>query len=221
MDSVGEYLEKKGGNALKKYLESLDSCHFPHLLDGIEGQKQRCSIAIPFENESLAVHAFCARNGVKLPDLLKTVWALVLRNYIGTDQVCFGYSTLEMRDEDCHVPVGGPERLLTVMSKGSNGAGISASICSAHLERSTSLGAIIESIGANSLPSGKLQNYSLSDVQLVLDLLGEPLFNTEMTMCSANRGKAEKSTLLLESFIRENRSKVSQSNIYDHLIQWR
>jgi non-ribosomal peptide synthetase component F len=34
---------------------------------------------------------FCREYEVSVADIFKTVWAIMLRSYLGTDSVCFGY----------------------------------------------------------------------------------------------------------------------------------
>src|SRR5436305_11695593 len=53
------------------------------------------------------LEAMCKENDVTLSNVFQTVWALVLRNYTASDNICFGYLSTG-RD----IPVGGIEEAI-------------------------------------------------------------------------------------------------------------
>ncbi|RDW76543.1 uncharacterized protein DSM5745_06535 [Aspergillus mulundensis] len=84
--------DKEGSRAFwEDYLRDCDACLFPSLTDCPEGHVDRnrdFTIDIPQMEE---VHVYCREYDVTAVNVFCLAWGLVLRSYVGTDSVCFGY----------------------------------------------------------------------------------------------------------------------------------
>ncbi|EZF27693.1 hypothetical protein H103_00368 [Trichophyton rubrum CBS 288.86] len=74
------------------YLDKVMPCHFPPLLDPMEGLSAMNDIEVKTPSVS-EMRQFCRQNDVTLANVVRLAWALVLSAYTGEDQVCFGYLT--------------------------------------------------------------------------------------------------------------------------------
>lgn len=73
------------------YLQRIDPCNFPVLNDRTEvdaGVAEIIDMALPQLDQ---LRGFAKDNETTLSAILQTAWALVLRNYTGNSDVCFGY----------------------------------------------------------------------------------------------------------------------------------
>lgn len=170
----------------ESYLGGLERCHFP-VLDPI----------VPRENEPLAVDflvaglqvfdlaKFCRQQEITFAHLFQTAWALVLRTFIGSDDVCFGYLS-SGRD----VPVGDAQLLV--------GPLINMLIC--HLDGigSSTFSELLTRVREDSIESLAHQHCSLADIHHRLKLGSDSLFNTAVTVLK-NSGDAPDSSLQLST----------------------
>lgn len=76
-----------------EYLEGCRSSIFPTLTGKEFQDGSRSSVAIPTEDGLLKVAGFCAAQEVPPLSLLQLTWAIVLRCYLASDGVVFGYQT--------------------------------------------------------------------------------------------------------------------------------
>ena len=73
------------------YLDGLDPCLFPALASHpVPISKRQCCKA-SFDFNDLDILSFCRANSVTLFNIVQAAWAMVLRLYTGSDDVCFGY----------------------------------------------------------------------------------------------------------------------------------
>ncbi|KAJ5674924.1 AMP-dependent synthetase/ligase [Penicillium maclennaniae] len=128
------------------------------------GQKQIRSVSVPFTDAS-ALLRFTEVHGVTLANVLQTAWALVLRAYTDTDDVCFGYIAAG-RD----VPIAGIDQAVGVF--------INMLVCRVRLDQKPT---VLESVMAmqneyfEALPH---QHTSLAQIQHRMDMSGMSLFNS-------------------------------------------
>ncbi|KAF7715229.1 Nonribosomal peptide synthase (NRPS) [Penicillium ucsense] len=131
----------------------------------MENRKKRSrSVPVPF-TDTAALIEFSETHGVTLANVLQTAWALVLRTYTDTNDVCFGYIAAG-RD----VPVEGIDQAV--------GAFINMLVCRVRFEEcSTGLDAVLgmQNQYFDALPH---QHTSLAQIQHRLNLSGMPLFNS-------------------------------------------
>ncbi|KAI1636622.1 hypothetical protein F4809DRAFT_641290 [Biscogniauxia mediterranea] len=77
----------------KKKLHDVQPCQFPSTVSRspspMEWQTTSVDLEIPFQQ----LQDFASKHGIEMATVLQVAWGLLLRTYIGTDDVCFGYST--------------------------------------------------------------------------------------------------------------------------------
>ena len=83
---------------LKAYPADASSCYFPRLVDGLNLPAHRRQIGVDLDTDAVRLDRFLAENGVTLPALVQTTWALVLARYVGTDDVKFEFVTSQPDD---------------------------------------------------------------------------------------------------------------------------
>jgi amino acid adenylation domain-containing protein/non-ribosomal peptide synthase protein (TIGR01720 family) len=159
---------EEGLNYWKAYLTDVEPCLFPALVDGArETQRILGSYVLHLERVP-ELQAFCTDSGVTLSNVLQLAWALVIRCYTGSDEVCFGYLA-SGRD----MPVEGIEDAV--------GAFINMLICRINLEDGLELGEALDKVQLDFVSSMAHQSCSLAEVQHELNLSGTSLFNTAFT----------------------------------------
>lgn len=151
----------------KGYLEGIEPCYFPVLNDGVKDLKELQSLELELPDVS-KLQAFCAKNSVTLSNVLQFVWALVVRCYTGSNEVCFGYLT-SGRD----LPVSGIEDAV--------GLFVNMLICRVNFTDGLQLGQALKQVQTDYVRSAPHQLCSLAEVQHELHLAGISLFNTAFT----------------------------------------
>ncbi|KAH9886343.1 hypothetical protein F4778DRAFT_477328 [Xylariomycetidae sp. FL2044] len=96
--SVSEYLECLKTTPVsiqywREHLEDIQPCQFPVLISKTPRSDEWRNKSVDIEIPSRRLEEFTSDFKVHKSTVLKAAWALVLRTYIGTDQVCFGYYT--------------------------------------------------------------------------------------------------------------------------------
>jgi amino acid adenylation domain-containing protein/non-ribosomal peptide synthase protein (TIGR01720 family) len=155
-------------NYWKAYLEGVEPCHINYPADGGAETKELKSVVLKLAQAS-QLRTFCSGQGVTLSNVLQFTWAMILRAYTGSDDVCFGYLT-SGRD----APIRG-------IQDSAVGAFINMLTCRMNLESTLSLGNALHKIQTDFVNGMIHQNCSLSDVQHELQLSGTALFNTAFT----------------------------------------
>ncbi|KAE8859915.1 hypothetical protein PTNB29_07146 [Pyrenophora teres f. teres] len=156
----------------KQYLQGISTCHFPVLNDNSHGPNELHELTASVD-QSLGLHNFCRTHNITPASLLHLAWAMTLRAYSGTEDVCFGYLS------------AGRDLLVQDMDD-AVGAYINMLVCRMDLGElaSSSLLQLAESVQQSFLKSMPHQLCSLADIQHELQLRG-PLFNTVLSLQSA------------------------------------
>lgn len=154
------------------YLAGVEPCYFPTLDDGVTQEDRLEAVQLKHGLTTDVLNSFCRERSITMSNLFQAAWALVLRSFTGSDQVCFGY-LVSGRD----VPVDNIENAI--------GAFINMLVC--RLDMSGTLTQVLEKVQedyANSLPH---QHCSLADIQhcIDVDLMGQPLFNSVVNFQNA------------------------------------
>jgi amino acid adenylation domain-containing protein/non-ribosomal peptide synthase protein (TIGR01720 family) len=152
----------------KAYLDGVEPCHINCPGDGGAQSKELKSLVLKLAQAS-KLRIFCSSHGVTLSNVLQFTWAMILRAYTGSEDVCFGYLT-SGRD----APIRG-------IHDSAVGAFINMLTCRMILESSLNLGNALEKIQTDFVNGMGHQNCSLSEVQHELQLSGTALFNTAFT----------------------------------------
>ncbi|KAL4967242.1 uncharacterized protein BDV14DRAFT_198344 [Aspergillus stella-maris] len=93
----------------KTYLDGVVSTHFPVLRTTPTPSRQTLMLDDKIQgHDADAVHKLCETHDITVADIIRTVWALVLATYTGTESVCFGFlaSGRDAPVEDVHNIVG-------------------------------------------------------------------------------------------------------------------
>ena len=151
----------------KSYLADVEPCHFPVLTDGEQNGRELRSldVEVPLTAD---LQSFCTRNGVTLSSALQLTWALVLKCYTGSDDICFGYLS-SGRD----VPVSGIQFAV--------GTFINMLTCRVNLTDGKNIGDALQGVQSDFANAMEHQACSLAEIQHELKSSGTALFNTAFT----------------------------------------
>ncbi|KAK7983690.1 mitochondrial membrane protein [Apiospora arundinis] len=183
------YLSKKSEEDQKTFwethLEGVEPCNFPPMAtrdEPISGQGLR-SVRLNMKNTS-ALRNFCTNNGVALLNVIQIAWALILKAYTNSDDVCFGYTSAG-RD----VPIPGIQEAM--------GPFINMLVFRMILPDDASVKELLQKNHDTLLESLKYQHYPLSDI---LRGAKQPdstrLFNTAVSLHHTRHADAETRTLV-------------------------
>lgn len=146
-----------------KYLEGVQPTIVP--MWPVEDTPKRIrSVSVPFTDAS-TLFRFCETNAVTLANVLQAAWALVLRVYADTDDVCFGYVAAG-RD----VPVQGIEQAV--------GAFINMLVCRVRLDQQPTIMDTMNAMQNEYFDALPHQHTSLAQIQHRLKMSGMSLFNS-------------------------------------------
>ncbi|KAK1759075.1 non-ribosomal peptide synthetase [Echria macrotheca] len=157
-----------------QYLKGVRPCHFPRLNTtdaNPPATRQLCSMRLRFDNFR-GLRRVSERIQVTLANMMHAAWALVLSEYTGSDDVCFGYL---VADRD--VPVDNIHRTVGTL--------INMLCCRVEITGSQSRDEILRQIQEQHLQSMQFQRCSLALVQHELGLGGKPLYNTSISTQSS------------------------------------
>ena len=163
-------------NYWRAYLHGLEPCNVAPLNDGMKVPKKLKSRIVSLKKFS-DLKVFCSQNGVTLSNTLQLAWALILRIYTGSDEVCFGYLS-SGRD----APIPG-------IQDAAVGAFINMLTCRLNLGSSTILRDALQTIQTDFINSMTHQGASLATIQHDLQLSSTSLFNTAFTFQRRTRSQ--------------------------------
>ncbi|KAK0130297.1 hypothetical protein ONS96_000818 [Cadophora gregata f. sp. sojae] len=158
-------------NYWKSYLDGMHPCLLPNLAYSLSREPPKAesrAIVVDIKEPQMLLK-FCQSQEITVSALFRTVWGLLLRAYTGLDEVAFGYIT-NGRD----LPLAGIGQIVGTL--------INMLVCRMNLKESSPVRDVIAKAQVdyrNSLPH---QHASLAQIQHVLDLNGQQLFNTSMTV---------------------------------------
>jgi amino acid adenylation domain-containing protein/non-ribosomal peptide synthase protein (TIGR01720 family) len=156
----------------KSYLNGSEVCSFPVLNDGVVPEKRQLrSIRLDFGSLSVPdLQSFCNTQGITLSNIFHTAWALTLSQYIGSNDVTFGYLT-SARDAQ---EIPGVEEMV--------GPLINTITCRAKLtDTELCLLDVLRHVQQDYLDTLPHRHVSLAEVQHTLELSGASLFNTALS----------------------------------------
>ncbi|KAI1051402.1 hypothetical protein LB506_003776 [Fusarium annulatum] len=152
----------------KTYLAGIEPCLFPVLDDGeIAEVKELRHLRVRFD-ELAALQSLCERQGVTIVNAIYAAWAVTLRLYTGSDEVCFGYLT-SARD----LPIEGIRDAV--------GPIINMVTCRVNADSTTSLADMMGSVQRDYLESLEYRHTPLAQVHHALQLSDAVLFNTALS----------------------------------------
>ncbi|KAF5689247.1 non-ribosomal peptide synthetase [Fusarium circinatum] len=152
----------------KSYLAGIEPCLFPVLDDGeIAEAKELRHLRVRFA-ELADLQSLCERQGVTIVNAIYAAWAVTLRLYTASDEVCFGYLT-SARD----LPIEGIRDTV--------GPIINMVTCRVNVNSTTNLGDIMTSVQRDYLESLEYRHTPLAQVHHALQLSDAVLFNTALS----------------------------------------
>ncbi|KAJ5587710.1 uncharacterized protein N7459_003475 [Penicillium hispanicum] len=157
----------------KQYLGGVKPCH---LIPSATFQTQRelKGVLMNFQRYDDLL-SFCEHNSVTLANLTLSAWAIVLRQFTGSDDVCFGYLSAG-RD----APVNGIQDMVGIF--------INMLCCRVQFSSQQTLAEVSKHVNEDYISSIPHQSCSLASIQHELGWQGRSLFNT--TLSIQNHGVA-------------------------------
>jgi amino acid adenylation domain-containing protein/non-ribosomal peptide synthase protein (TIGR01720 family) len=152
----------------KKKLRGVSPCYFPTTSRDLSKHHQLRSLDMRFTRFS-ELHALAENNNVTFANILLAAWALVLRSYTQTSDVCYGYLT-----SGRNVPINNIEVAV--------GAFINMLVSRVEMTSKSSLLEVIQKVQTDFIESMPHQHCSLAQFQHDLGLSGRPLFNTAVSI---------------------------------------
>lgn len=151
----------------KQYMQDIKPCNLPSS-GNTTSTRQLQSIKMTF-NRFTDLRKLCQEHSVTLANLTLSAWALVLREFTGMEDVCFGYLSAG-RD----APVSGIQDAVGIF--------INMLCCRVKFTSRQSLSDIYTKVQADYIQSIPHQSCSLAKVQNELGLSSEMLFNTALSI---------------------------------------
>lgn len=165
----------------KDYMTGVTPCHL--LFDNEpESGRQLKSIKMDFDRFP-ELQQFCEKHSVTLANLTLSAWAIVLRRFTGSDDVCFGYPSTG-RD----APVAGIQEAVGIF--------INMLCCRVKFAPGNTLHDISRMVQDDYISSLPHQSCSLASIQHELGLQGQALFNTTLSIQNRTNSVDSRSGLL-------------------------
>lgn len=147
-------------------LEDADPCHFPQLIPIPPDAPRFVNRDFSLPRDLAArVYGFCRKHHITVASFIRVVWAVVLRAYVGTDRVCYGYlssgrNVFVPRVDDIYGPL------------------IAILVCRVELDGNVPVAEILQTMHEQSLQSLEHQHISLAEIQHAAVPGRGALFNT-------------------------------------------
>jgi amino acid adenylation domain-containing protein/non-ribosomal peptide synthase protein (TIGR01720 family) len=152
----------------KTYLENVNPSFFPlmaHWEDAVDPARKLESVSVDIGMTPVGLTEFCNEKNVTLVNIFQLAWGLLLKQYIGSEDVCFGYLS-SGRD----APLNGIEEGV--------GAFITMLVSRMVLKDSVSVSAAIDKVADDLTRALPNQHCGLAEIHHALKLGSQPLFNT-------------------------------------------
>ncbi|KAI0546770.1 hypothetical protein F4679DRAFT_401148 [Xylaria curta] len=165
------------------YLRGVVPCHFPQMTTDNMKPVPNTLGSINVElGDASALRQFCTQREVTLLNLFQVSWGMVLKSYVNTNDVCFGYLSA---GRDIPIP----------HIQGAIGPFINLLACRLNLDDSDSIISTLQANQSSIVESMEHQHLSLTDMLAVAQLPGgRALFNTVMSLQHDRTASAHMST---------------------------
>ncbi|KAJ5637561.1 hypothetical protein N7490_007440 [Penicillium lividum] len=151
----------------KNYLSGVNPCHLASNA-GYQAKRELKGILMNFQRYPELL-GFCEQASVTLSNLTLSAWAIVLKQFTGSDDVCFGYLSAG-RD----APVNGIQDMVGIF--------INMLCCRVKFSPSNTLDHVSKRVNADYISSIPHQSCSLASIQHELGWQGQSLFNTTLSI---------------------------------------
>lgn len=169
------------------YLQGVQPCLFPTGVGQYTEDQTMHSTTVKLGDVSRLLRILKDRQWT-LADLIRTAWAVILRLYTGSNTVCFG-QVVTGRD----VPIDGIEKVA--------GLFINMLACRLNIGPGSTVASLVEQMQTDFIDSLPYQNCPLAEVQHALQLGGQPLFNTAISIQKQQYPQSTTSTPLTFSHV--------------------
>ncbi|KAF5854762.1 hypothetical protein ETB97_011804, partial [Aspergillus alliaceus] len=173
----------------QRYLAGIQPCIFPSVTDEqLKDEEIKRELPIRIDRRTSSnLHAFCKQQNLTMSNLFQVAWGLVLRCYTNSGTVCFGYLT-SGRD----IPICSIEDTV--------GPFINMLVSRTDFKNTTSLISAMQENQAEYISSLEHQHFPLASILHSLNMSGERLFNTGMSVQkSQSASHMQQSTISLEA----------------------
>jgi non-ribosomal peptide synthase protein (TIGR01720 family) len=158
----------------KGQLHGVQPCHFPIAPQHSSKQRELHSLYMDFDRFS-ELQTLAERSSVTFSNIMLAAWALVLRTYTGSPDICYGYLT-----SGRNVPIDNIQNAV--------GAFINMLVSRIQLHHSQPILKVFQKVQDDFIESLPYQHCSLAQFQHDLGLSGKALFNTAVSV--QNHGAA-------------------------------
>ncbi|KAM0260538.1 hypothetical protein ACHAPA_010224 [Fusarium lateritium] len=156
------------------YLTGVRPCMFPtirgddnNINDSNGFSMPTTQIAFVDFHRGAELQSLCAKHGLTVSNMIQTVWSIVLRSFVGCDEVCFGY-VVSGRD----VPLANAEQAI--------GTYISQLPCRIHIQDKDSVMEVAQKLQDDFFNGHPYQHMSMVDLYHSLPGVSGQLFNTNV-----------------------------------------
>lgn len=150
------------------YLADVNPSFFPlmaHWEDAVDPKPKLETVTIDIGATATELTAFCEKKNVTLVNVFQLAWGLILKQYIGTEDICFGYLS------------SGRDAPLNEIEQGV-GAFITMLVSRMILDDSIAIDAALEKVADDLVKTLPNQHCGLAEIHHALKLGSQPLFNT-------------------------------------------
>lgn len=182
------------------YLTDIEPCELPVLgpsgkqNDQLRGRSYG-SLKLPAQ-ASAGIAALCRHHGITRSVFLQIVWALVLSQCTGKQEVCFAYMA-SGRD----APIIGIERMV----------GPLINMLISRVDVRKPLGDMLRKAAEDTIEHLKFQHNSLAEIQHRLQLGTRQLFNTALTVHDSSSGNGQTDTVIFNEISSDDQHEVDYS----------
>lgn len=162
----------------KSYLDGLSGCLLPKLTDWADQSPARVSTKMRVLPDVKRLRRFCQEQGTTLFSLTQAAWAMVLRAYTLSDDVCFAFMATD-------------RHLLGDEADNAVGFFINLMLCRIGFEGSTPIAEILSALRGDFLSSFPYQHHPLAEIAHDQGVPASQLFNTTMTFMTDDDDDAE------------------------------
>jgi hypothetical protein len=142
---------EEANNYWTQYLANVELCHFP-CLSGTPTNNQLETVSFRLTTASEVVQAYCAEHQITLSIACQAAWAMVLRSFCCTDEVCFSYIA-----SGRNVPLAGVDEAI--------GPFINNLICRIDLPTTTTISEMLQRLKADLTQGMKYQHSAIHELQ--------------------------------------------------------
>jgi amino acid adenylation domain-containing protein len=200
----------------ENYLEDCEPCLFPALAEHVEGDEDTNNDVVVQIPDAETVHAYCKAHDVTAANVFCLAWTLVLRAYVGSDKMTFGYLT-SGRD----LPFDGADKIAGPLIS-------MLTMCLDLGDPDVPVRDLLRKLQSEYLECLEYQTYSVADIIHAKRLVDRRLFNTALSIQRVMPGAAGAKKTALKVVGRQDPSEyaialnieIEKARIVVHFRHW-